>query len=586
MQELNLNKQIKKYYKHRIMKYFYLTLLFFGTILCQAQSPIFSAESVHHPIAAKNGIVATQHHEATKVGIEILKKGGNAVDAAVAVGFSLAVVLPRAGNLGGGGFMLIHEAKTKKTKALNYREMAPLQSSRDMYLNAEKNVDRKLLNFSYQSAGVPGTVAGLAQALKEHGTMSLAEVLAPAIKLAEEGFPVTHDLARVLEAYKDRLRSWPETEKIFYPSPTTYYKAGDILIQKDLAWSLKQIAAKGTDAFYKGEVGKRIAKDMKKNNGLVFIDDLKAYKVETMEAVKGTYRGYEVASMPPPSSGGVHVIQMLNILEEFPLGYLGHNSAETLHLMAESMKLAYADRSEHLGDPNFWEVPVEGLISKKYAAELRKGIDRLQTTPSTEINPSQPKDYESEETTHFTVVDKEGNVVSNTYTLNFSFGSGIVAKGTGIMLNNEMSDFSAKPGFANAYGLLGGEANAVQPLKRPLSSMTPTLVFKDGKIFLATGSPGGSRIITTVLQVIMNVIDHEMNVAEASHAPRIHHQWYPDVLYVEKGVGIDTKTLLNAKKHQIEIRNAMGSTQTVMMKDGLIYGASDPRRPDAMTIGF
>lgn len=568
------------------MRIYIFLVLLLSSVLSLAQSPIHSAEAIHHPIVGEKGMVATQHHEATKVGLEILKQGGNAVDAAVGVGFALAVVLPRAGNLGGGGFMLIHNSKSGQTQALNYREMAPLEASRNMYLDKEKNVDKKLLNFSYQSAGVPGTVAGLCKALKEHGSLPLDKVLAPAIQLAENGFPITHDLARVLNSYTDRLRAFPETEKIFYPTSTTYYKSGDILIQKDLAWSLKQIAENGPDAFYKGAIAKKIAKDMKANNGLVTMKSLKAYKVEEAEVVKGTYRGYEVVSMPPPSSGGVHVLQMLNILENYPLAYLGHNSAETIHLMAEAMKLAYADRSEHLGDPKFWEVPVEGLISKAYANDLNKMINRLATRPSDDIKPGQPNDFESEETTHFTVVDAEGNVVSNTYTLNFSFGSGIVAKGTGILLNNEMSDFSAKPGVANAYGLLGGEANAVQPLKRPLSSMTPTLVFKEGRIFLATGSPGGSRIITTVLQVILNVIDHNLNIAEASHAPRVHHQWYPDVLYVEKGINIDTKTLLQAKKHDIKVRNAMGSTQSIMVKDGLIYGASDPRRPDASTLGF
>jgi len=309
--------------------------------------------------------------------------------------------------------------------------------------------------------------------------------------------------------------------------------------------------------------------------------DLKDYRPEEVEAVIGTYRGYEVYSMPPPSSGGVHVIQMLNILEEYPLGFLGHNSAETIHLMVEAMRLAYADRSEHLGDPNFWEVPVDWISSKKYAADLRKKISSFNANNSKDINPGNPKNYESEETTHFSVVDKYGNAVSNTYTLNFSFGTGLVAEGTGILLNNEMGDFSAKPGTANAFGLIGGAANAVEAGKRPLSSMTPTMVFKDGAPYLITGSPGGSRIITTVLQVILNVIDHDMNIAEATHAPRIHHQWYPDILYTENVLNADTKRLLAAKGHIIKTRAAMGSTQTLMLKDGLIFGCSDPRRPSS-----
>jgi len=549
-------------------------------------SAIYSSDVIHHPIISENGMVTSQHKLATEAGLEILKKGGNAVDAAVAVGFSLAVVLPRAGNLGGGGFMIVHDAKSKETKAINYREMAPASAHRDMYLDEEENVDRVKLNFSYPAAGVPGTVAGMARALKLYGTMSLKDVMKPAIRQAEKGFLVTYDLAHVLKQMDKRMRKWPETAKIFYKPNGGFYEEGEVLVQKDLAWSLKQIAKRGPEAFYKGEVAKRIVEDFANNDGLITMEDLQNYKVEEMEPVWGEYRGYKVASMPPPSSGGVHIIQMLNILKDFPLGYLGHNSAETLHIMAEAMKLAYADRSEHLGDPNFWDVPVEGITSLDYAKELATKINRLIATSSEDIKAGQPNDYESDQTTHFTIMDSEGNTVVNTYTLNFSFGSGIVAKGTGILLNNEMSDFSAKPGVANAFGLLGGEANAVEPGKRPLSSMTPTIVFKDGAPYFATGSPGGSRIITTVLQVILNIIDHDMNVAEASHAPRIHHQWYPEVLYIEKGIGFDTQTLLRARNHKVEFRSAMGSTQTIMLKDGLLFGASDPRRPDAGAKGY
>ena len=566
-----------------------LTFLFIQQLNAQQkkkQVAIFDSKVLHHPTVGTKGMVASQHALATKVGLEILEKGGNSVDAAVAVGFSLAVVLPRAGNLGGGGFMIVHDAESGKTKALNYREMAPARSSRDMYLDKDGNVIREKITAHHLAAGVPGSVAGMARALELYGTMSLAEVMAPAIKQAEEGFIVTYDLARVLKALERRLKRSPESEKIFFKKNGGYYEAGDLLVQEDLAWSLKQIAKDGPKAFYNGVVGERIVKDMEANDGFITMDDLRNYKVEEMEPVWGTYRGYEIASMPPPSSGGVHIIQMLNILEKFPIGYLGHNSAETLHLMAESMKLAYADRSEHLGDPNFWEVPIKGITSKEYADELRSKINRWQTTPSEQIKPGKPQVYESDETTHFTVMDAKGNVVVNTYTLNYSFGSGIVAKGTGILLNNEMDDFSAKPGHANVYGLLGGEANSVQPRKRPLSSMTPTIVFKDGKPYFATGSPGGSRIITTVLQVIMNIIDHDMNVAEAAHAPKIHHQWYPEVLYIEKGIGFDTQNLLRSRKHDVRHRNAMGSTQTIMLRDGFLFGSSDPRRPDGTTLGF
>jgi gamma-glutamyltranspeptidase/glutathione hydrolase len=574
---------------HPFMKYlsfFLLSTLFWSGIgLIQGQSAIYSSDVLHHPNVGSNGIVSSQHTLATESGIEILKQGGNAVDAAVAVGFSLAVVLPRAGNLGGGGFMLVHSPKKNETKALNYREMAPLKASRDMYLDDKGNVDNGLIKASYQAAGVPGAVAGLVQALETYGTMELKDVMAPAIRLADKGFPVTYDLSRLLKSYEGRLKKWPATAEIFYKGDS-YYEPGDILVQADLAWSLKQIANKGAKAFYGGEVGQRLVADMEKNNGLISMKDLDAYEVEIMEPVWGEYRGYQIASMPPPSSGGIHIIQMLNVLEGFPLGYLGHNTAETLHLMTEAMKLAYADRSEHLGDPNFWEVPSDWLTSKEYANEQRNGINRSYTRSSDDIKPGTPTDYESNETTQFTVIDANGNVVTNTYTLNFSFGSGIVAKGTGIMLNNEMDDFSAKPGVANAFGLLGGEANSVQPKKRPLSSMTPTMVFKDGKPFFATGSPGGSRIITTVLQILLNIIDHDMNVAEASHAPRIHHQWYPDKLFIEKGVNYDTQSLLRARGHEIQQIGSMGSTQTIMIKDGLLYGASDPRRPDAKTMAY
>ncbi|MEO0777691.1 MAG: gamma-glutamyltransferase [Bacteroidota bacterium] len=567
-------------------KLLYAILLSLGATSALAQGPIFSTRDVHHPILGQNGMVATQHPEATRVGLEVLRAGGNAIDAAVAVGFSLAVVLPRAGNLGGGGFMLVHDAQSQQTQAINYREMAPRRSTRDMYLDEKGEVDREQINASYRAVGVPGTVAGLALALEEYGSLSLAEVLQPAIQLAERGFPISHDLAQLLRRYEDRLRSWPHTAAIFYPGAEQFYEAGDTLRQPDLAWSLRQIATAGPAAFYRGAIAQKLRDDMRANDGLVDLADLKAYRAELLEPQWGTYRGYRIASMPPPSSGGIHLIQLLNILEAFPLGYLEHNSAETIHLMVEAMKLAYADRSAHLGDPNFWEVPATGLTSKAYAERLRSRIDRLQTRPSEQIAPGRPQDYESEETTHYSVADAQGNVVSNTYTLNFSFGTGIVAAGTGILLNNEMSDFSAKPGVPNDYGLLGGEANAVAAGKRPLSSMTPTLVLKDGRVLLATGSPGGSRIITTVLQILLNVIDHGMNIAEASHAPRIHHQWYPDVLFYERGIGYDTRVLLRQRNHHLRERNAMGSTQSILLRDGWLYGASDPRRPDGTTRGF
>jgi gamma-glutamyltranspeptidase/glutathione hydrolase len=568
------------------MKDFLLfSLLLLTATLLSAQSAIYSSASAHHPIVAQDGMVATQHHLATDVGVAILEAGGNAVDAAVGVGFALAVVLPRAGNLGGGGFMLVHDAETSKTTAINYREKAPAAAHRNMYLDAKGEVDSHSFNSSYLSVGVPGTVAGLLHALDKYGTMTVDQVIAPAILLAENGFAITHDLAALLSKYKDRLSQTPASSELFYPEGTAP-KAHDLLVQKDLAWSLRQIAKRGHKGFYEGPLAKKLVADMKANGGIINKKDLKKYKVSETPVVSGTYRGYEIASMPPPSSGGVHLIQILNILEAYDIQSSGHNSAETIHLMVEAMRRAYADRSEHLGDPAFWDVPVKGLTSKAYSTALGKTIDSNKASLSDDIKPGQPEDYESEETTHFSVVDKWGNAVSNTYTLNFSFGTGLVAAGTGILLNNEMGDFSAKPGVANAYGLIGGEANAVQAGKQPLSSMTPTIVLKDGQPILVTGSPGGSRIITTVLQIIMNVVDHEMNIAEASHASRIHHQWYPDKLYYEKYFNVDTQKILMNKGHHLEQRAAMGSTQSIHLNNGLLYGASDPRRPDASTRGL
>ncbi len=547
---------------------------------------ILSARDIVHPVFARHGIVSTQEATATKIGVDILKKGGNAVDAAVAVGFALAVTLPRAGNIGGGGFMMVHIAESGKTVAIDYREMAPAGATRDMYLDSEGKLDKQRARFSYLSAGVPGTVAGMALALEKYGTMSLAEVMAPAIFLAGKGITVTPQMANTLRRRQKRLSKHPATARIFLNADGTALSSGEQLVQSDLARSLEQIAKRGPDAFYRGDIARKIATDMAAKNGLITIEDLKNYRAMVREPVHGSYRGYDIYSMPPPSSGGVHLIQLLNILEDYPIAFLGHNTADTIHVMTEAMKLAYADRSHYLGDPDFWKVPVAGLTSKAYAAKLRERISLRYATPSKNIKPGDPLPYESNETTHYSIMDSAGNVVSNTYTLNFSFGSGIVAAGTGILLNNEMDDFSAKPGVPNAYGLIGGKANAIEPDKRPLSSMTPTIVFRDGKAFLATGSPGGSRIITTTLQLIMNVVDHEMNIAAATAASRIHHQWLPDKLRVEVGISDDTLGLLSAMGHDIETGNAMGSTQTVMRIDRGFFGAADPRRVGALAQGY
>ena len=353
-----------------------------------------------------------------------------------------------------------------------------------------------------------------------------------------------------------------------------------------LAASMKLIAEQGPEAFYQGPIAEKIVDAVAAADGHLTLDDFKSYEVKLRDPIEGSYRGYEIASMPPPSSGGIHIVQILNTLEDVPMGFLGHNSADGIHMMAEAMKVAYADRSEYLGDPDFVDVPVKALTSKTYAAEILAGISQGRAATAAEIKPGDLTPYESNETTHFSVVDADGNAVANTYTINFSYGSGLVADGTGILLNNELDDFSAKPSVPNAYGLIGGDANAVEPGKRPLSSMSPTLVLKDGKPFLVTGSPGGSRIITTTLQMIMNVIDHDMNVAEATHAPRIHHQWLPDELRIEEGISIDTIRLLEQRGHNVVLKNAMGSTQSIMVTENGLYGASDPRRVGALTLGY
>lgn len=547
---------------------------------------IYSEDAIHHPVWAKNGMVATQEALASDIGLKILKDGGNAVDAAVAVGFALAVTLPRAGNIGGGGFMMIYDAKQGKTVALDYREKAPSSASRDMYLDKAGNAVSDLSRYHGLAVGVPGTVAGLLKALDDHGTMSRGQVMAPAIALAENGIEVTAGLSESLEALSDRLQKWPSTKKIFFKADGSAYQPGERLKQPALAKSLKLIAAKGNDGFYKGEIARKLVKAVNEAGGSMSLQDLANYQAIARVPVKGDYRGYEIVSMPPPSSGGIHIVQILNILEGYPLKDYGQNSAQTIHLMAEAMQLAYADRAEYLGDSDFIDVPASGLTSQAYADKLRALINPNKATPAATIKANNPLPYESDQTTHFSIVDKDGNAVANTYTLNFSYGTGLVAEGTGILLNNEMDDFSAKPGVPNGYGLIGGDANAVEANKRPLSSMSPTLVFKDSKPYIVTGSPGGSRIITTVTQVISNVIDHDMNIAEATHAPRIHDQWLPDEIRIEKALNVDTIKKLESMGHKVSPQAAMGSTQSIMITPNGVYGSSDPRIVDAAVVGY
>ena len=549
------------------------------------ESVIISGRDRFSPVIAENGMVATQQALATQSGLSVLKEGGNAIDAAVTIGFTLAVTLPRAGNIGGGGFMLIYLAKEKKVLAIDYREKAPKLSRREMFLDKRGHADSEKSRYSLLSVGVPGTVAGLTMVLEKYGTIPLERALQPAIELAEKGFLVDRDLYDSLRSVKTRMEKSPASMAVFYKKNGSPHPVGTRLIQRDLALSLKAIAKSGARVFYEGEIAERMAAFMAENGGLITKADLAAYKPVIRTPIHGTYRGYDIYSMPPPSSGGIHIVQMLNLLEPFPIGGLGHNTAESIHLMAESMKLAYADRSQYLGDSDFVSVPIKGMTSKKYAETLRPSINRKKTIPSEKIRPGNPTPYESNETTHFSVMDRRGNAVSNTYTLNFSYGNKIVLPRTGILLNNQMDDFSAKPGVPNAYGLIGGTFNAVVPEKRMLSSMSPTIMMKAGLPFLITGSPGGSRIITTTLQMIMNVIDHKMNIAEATNAVRIHHQWLPDELRIEEGLNGDTIHLLEGKGHRVVVNDVMGSTQSIMKSGQQLHGFSDPRRDGALTLG-
>ncbi len=537
-----------------------------------------------HPLIGKNGMVASQDRIATLVGANILAQGGNAVDAAVAVGFALAVTHPAAGNIGGGGFMIV-APKDGRVIAIDFREIAPALANTDMFLDEKGEVDNQKARYSLSSAGVPGSVAGLLHALEKYGTMSRKTVMKPAIKLADQGFIVSYGLEQSLRAKQDYMSKDKSSIAYFFKNGEPY-KAGDVLVQKDLAKTLKRIAKYGKDGFYKGDTAKLIVSEMQKGNGLISLQDLADYKVVEREPIHGTYRGFDIYSMPPPSSGGVHIVQMLNILEGYKLGQYEHNSADYLHLLIEAMRRAYADRSKYLGDPQFYNVPVTKLTDKNYAAKLRNDIDTKKASRSQDIAPGALLNYESPNTTHYSVADKDGMAVSVTTTLNFSYGSGYSVDGAGFLLNNEMDDFSAKPGAPNGFGLIGGEANKIEPKKRPLSSMTPTIIKKDGKPWFVTGSPGGSTIITVVLQNILNVIDFDMNAMQANMAARIHHQWLPDIVITEPAISADTVIELEKRgfvfakngngKYK---RTSLGRINSIMIEDGFFFGAADPRSP-------
>lgn len=547
---------------------------------------LVSYRSIFHPVEAENGMVAAQDRLAAEVGRDVLQKGGNVVDAAVATGFALAVTHPQAGNIGGGGFMLIKLADRDDVVAIDYREMAPAGATRDMFLNDAGDVDNQRARFSHLSAGVPGTVMGLTTALEKYGSMPLKDVLAPAIRLADKGFPVTGALADALGEYSGRFARDPSSVGYFTRKDAAF-KKGDILVQKDLARTLKAIAKSGAKGFYEGPVADLIVAEMTANGGLITHEDLKAYRAIERAAVRGSYRGYDVVSMPPPSSGGVHLIEMLNVLEGFDLVATGHNSADYLGLLVETMRRAYADRSAYLGDPDFFDVPVAALTSDGYAAKLRGQINPKRATKSADVAPGLGPAGESEQTTHFSVMDDDGNAVAVTTTLNFTFGSSYSVNGAGFLLNNEMDDFSSKPGTPNGFGLLGGEANEIGPRKRPLSSMTPTIVLKDGKAVFATGTPGGSTIINIVLQNVLNILDFGMNPMQANAAPKIHHQWQPDRITAEPGVSLDTIRIMEERGFIFSRsedgalqQRPMGRTNTVMLHEGTLLGAADPREPD------
>jgi len=552
----------------------------------------FANPTERQPIRAQHAMVASTSENASRVGVEIMRRGGNAVDAAIAVAFALAVVHPAAGNLGGGGFMMVR-LKDGRTVAIDYREAAPAAAHRDVYLDARGNLKNgeggSLIG--YRAPGVPGTVRGLELALKKYGSgrLSWSQLIEPAYQLAANGFVVNARLAGSLREHKDHLSRYSGARRIYFKGEQTL-REGELFRQADLARTLQRLQLNGPDEMYGGQTARAIAKSMKDNKGLISAADLRTYFAKEREAVRGLYRGFEIVSMPPPSSGGAILIEMLNVLEGYDLTKFDWGSADRHHLLAETMRRAFADRAEHFGDADFVKVPLLRLIDKKYAAELRKKIDLTKATPSEHVRADGFVANESEETTHFAVVDKEGNAVANTYTLNNSYGSGVVIEGTGILMNNEMDDFAVQPGKPNLNGLTQGEKNAIAPRKRPLSSMAPTFVLrKDGSLWFTVGSPGGPTIINTLLQVIINVVDYEMNIQQAIDAPRIHHQWLPDAIRYEPfGLSGDTRNILLARGQKFSEPSYMGDAQGIVIESGtnIRLGATDPRLSDGLAVGY
>jgi len=583
----------------RVVAFLVVAFFALGTLASAqvAPTPRVAAVPPAQGILAHNGMVVAQESRAARIGVTILDRGGNAVDAAVALGFALAVTYPRAGNLGGGGFMVIHLAKSDRNKSdrnlgvdtsIDYRETAPAAATATMFLDAQGNPDPKTSRDSGLSVGVPGTVAGLALALEKYGSgkFTLAELIAPALALARDGVPVEDDLVDSLLLAQPRLARWPSSARVFLKPDGTAPGPGERLVQGDLAASLEAIARDGARAFYTGPIADQIVAAVREAGGRMTRRDLETYAPMLREPVHGTYRGYDIVSMPPPSSGGVHLIEMLNILEGYPPQDLASASPAALHLMIEAMKLAYADRAEYLGDSDAVDVPTERLTSKTYAAALRAGINPKKARLSVDIRAGEAPASSGGNTTHVSIVDRDGNAVAMTTSLNFNYGLGLVAGQSGILLNNTLDDFAAKPGAPNAFGLTGGAANAPGPGKRPLSSMTPTIVLKDGAPVFVTGAPGGSRIITSVLQVLVNAIDFKKPIAEAVAAPRVHHQWLPDEVVVERTLPAETVRALVARGHKVRVGPTSGSANSIAVTPAGLVGAADTRAKGALAAGY
>lgn len=547
------------------------------------QQQLLDYDTIHHPVVDDEAMVVSQNQLASRIGAQIMAEGGNAVDAAVATGFALAVTLPRAGNLGGGGFMLVYLANENRTVAIDYRSAAPAAAEAKLFLD-RKGRRKDNADYGHMAAAVPGTVAGLKLAHERWGALPWERVVRPAVEIARDGIVVTRDLSEALRWGRKRLESSDAAMATFFKPDGSPYVFGEKLRQPELAWTLERIATAGADDFYRGEIAKRIVADMEAQGGLIAASDLATYEAKLREPIATDYRGLQVVTMPPASSGGVALLEMLNMLERFNLREMGHNSASTVHILSETMKLAYADRRKSMGDPDFVQNPVSTLISKAYAQERARLISRERSTPPEMISPFDPFAGESPDTTHFSVVDKQGNVVSNTYTLGSSFGSGALVEGAGFLLDNQIKNFSLRVNVPGAT-FSNSEMNKIEPGKRMLSSMTPTIVFREGEPYMVVGSPGGSTIINTVLQIILNVVDHDMNIAEATFAPRLHQNWKPSELELEPGFNIDSLRVLESLGHEIEVRDTIGSAQTIMLENGKILGAADPRRPGAAAVG-